>query len=381
MKAWSLAGICAVLFASVLTTWVPERWPVSILEVGSFVLALAWLIRLAVSGERPRLTPVLIPLAALAGWGVLQLALGWTVAASDTVRLTLTWAANLALVFACLQTFAGRGIRRRFLNIVLWFAVAISVAAVVQSFTAGGKILWLFPERNPAGTMGPVPYHTHFAVFVEAILPLALIAALDDARKRLWTSFMAAAMIAAVIVSASRGGFVMLVVEVAGVIALHEWRKRRGCDARRSGRIGNSCDDRAAHRHGGMERIVRAARQPDPYAGRREMLLSSIAMARDHFWTGVGLGCWPAAYPQYAIYDDGFFANQAHGDWGQFAGEAGIVGLAAFGGLFLLTLRRAIGNVWCLGLVCVFIHAFFDYPFQKPQIAALVMALLAAAES
>jgi O-antigen ligase len=381
VKAWSLAGICAVLFGSVLTTWVPERWPVSILEVGSFVLAIAWLVRLAVSGERPRLTPVLIPLAALAGWGVLQLAMGWTVAASDTVRLTLTWAANLALVFACLQTFAGRGIRRRFLDIVLWFAVVISVAAIVQSFTAGGKILWLFPERNPVGTMGPVPYHTHFAVFVEAILPLALIAALDDARKRLWTSFMSAVMIAAVIVSASRGGFVMLVLEVAGVIALHEWRKRRGWMqvVRAVSVILVTIVLLTAM--AGWSELFERLRQPDPYAGRREMLLSSIAMARDHFWTGVGLGCWPAAYPHYAIYDDGFFANQAHGDWGQFAGEAGIVGLAAFGGLFLLTLRRAIGNVWCLGLVCVFIHAFFDYPFQKPQIAALVLALLAAAES
>ena len=46
--------------------------------------------------------------------------------------------------------------------------------------------------------------------------------------------------------------------------------------------------------------------------------------------------------------------------------------------LFAWTLRQAARNVWCLGAACVFVHAFFDYPFHKPQIAAIVFLMLAA---
>lgn len=379
MRTWSLAGIVTVLFASVLTTWVPERWPVSILEVGAYALAFAWLIRLAITRERPRLAPDLAPLAVLVAWPALQLAFGWTVATSPTIIWTLSWAANLALIFACIQTFAEPRLRRRFLDILLWFAVAVSVAGIAQTFTAAGKIFWLFPERNPSGTMGPVPYHTHFAVFIEAILPLAIMAALDDSRKRLWTSFMAATMIAAVIVSASRGGFVLLVFEIVTVIGLCAWRKRGGLRRLIPAVAIILLTIGVVTAAAGWSELAGRLLQPDPYAGRREMLISSIHMARDHLLTGVGFGNWPTAYPGYAIYDDGLFANHAHGDWAQFTCEGGIIGFAAFAALFLLAVRRAAANIWAIGLVCVFIHAFFDYPFQKPQIAAVVLALLACA--
>jgi O-antigen ligase len=99
-------------------------------------------------------------------------------------------------------------------------------------------------------------------------------------------------------------------------------------------------------------------------------------MFRDHPLAGVGLGNWPIAFPSYARYDDGLFANQAHNDWAQAAAEAGIPGLAAFALFFVLTVRQARHNPWCLGLVFVFLHAAVDYPFHKPQIAALVCILL-----
>lgn len=381
MRAWSLAGICAVLFASVLTAWVPERWPRSILEVGSFGLALAWAVKLAGSGERPRIALVLGPVAMLVAWGLAQIACGWTVASSETVRWTLAWAANLALMFACLETFAQSGMRRRFLDVLLWFAVAVSAAGIAQSLSAGGRIFWLFPERDPTGTIGPVPYHANFAVFIEAILPLALIAALEDSRKRLWASFMAAVMIAAVVVSASRGGFVMLMVETVAVMALCARRKRSGWRRVVPAITVIVATIAAVAAMAGWSNLTARLQLPDPFAGRREMLISTIQMTQDHFWTGVGFGNWPVAYPGYALYDDGLFANQAHSDWGQFTAEGGVIGLAAFGALFVLALRCAFRNVWYIGLVCVFAHAFFDYPFQKPQIAAVVMALLAAAEN
>ena len=381
MRAWSLAGCCIVLFASVLTAWVPARWPVSIPEVGSFALALAWVIRLAVSGERPRFAPVLGAVAVLVAWGMVQLACGWTVASSETVRWTLAWTANLALMFACLETLAEFRMRQRFLDLLLWFTAAVSAVGIAQSLSAGGRIFWLFPERDPTGTIGPVPYHANFAVFIEAILPLALIAALEDSRKRLWTSFMAALMIAAVVVSASRGGFVILMAEIVTVIALCEWKKLRVWRRAVPTIALTVVTIVVMTVMAGWGNLVTRLQLRDPFAGRREMLLSTIQMTRDHLWTGVGFGNWPIAYPGYSLYDDGLFANAAHSDWGQFAAEGGVIGLAAFGALFVLALRGATKNIWGVGLVFVFVHALFDYPFQKPQIAAVLMAMLAAAEN
>jgi hypothetical protein len=77
-------------------------------------------------------------------------------------------------------------------------------------------------------------------------------------------------------------------------------------------------------------------------------------------------------FPYYARYDDGLFANQAHSDWAQAADEAGLPGLAAFALFFFLILRQR-----KIGLIFVFLHAFVDYPFHNPQIAALVCVLCA----
>ena len=53
--------------------------------------------------------------------------------------------------------------------------------------------------------MGPILYHTHYAVFIEAVLPIALYQALRTEKDSILYSGMAATMYASVIASASRG--------------------------------------------------------------------------------------------------------------------------------------------------------------------------------
>ena len=64
--------------------------------------------------------------------------------------------------------------------------------------------------------MGPIVYHTHFAVFVETILPMALVLALGEARESYSYLGVSAVFLAAVVVSASRAGLLIGFAEVLG---------------------------------------------------------------------------------------------------------------------------------------------------------------------
>src|SRR5215813_12562851 len=94
--------------------------------------------------------------------------------------------------------------------------------------------------------------------------------------------------------------------------------------------------------------------EEDPYIIRRELLQSSIAMARDQPFHGFGLGSWPSAYKPYAIIDTGAAANHAHNEWAQWAAEGGVPACALMFGLLLLCAPSAVRSVWGLGVIAVF---------------------------
>ena len=348
MKRASAILLYAVLTTSILTAWIPQRWPVSILEVGGFLLALAWTVKLAILEERPRCSMILIPVALFTFWGLLQLACHWTIAPWETVRATLGWAANLALLFVALQTFDQSALRRRFQDGLLWFAFLVSIAAILERLAS--------PTAS-SFAMGPFLYHNHFTAFIEIVLPLALL----RSHKPLWYSCIAPTLIAAVILSASRSGTALVFLETAVILAIARKPAATLLIA-----------TAALIAIVGWDSLAARLQEQHPYYDRLQMLRSSADMFLDHPLTGVGIGSWPIVFPYYARYDDGLFANQAHNDWAQAADEAGLPGLAAFALFFILVLRQR-----KIGLIFVFLHAFVDYPFHNPQITALVCVLCA----
>ena len=74
--------------------------------------------------------------------------------------------------------------------------------------------------------MGPIVYHTHFAVFIEAILPIALFLMVSEAGRSEAFLLVSAVLLTAVLVSASRGGLGMVCAEVAAVLVLSHLQKR-----------------------------------------------------------------------------------------------------------------------------------------------------------
>ena len=269
--------------------------------------------------------------------------------------------------------------RELYLRAFFGFGVVICIIALLQAFTAGGRVFWMFPMPGLEYVMGPFLYHSHYSAFVELLLPLALVPAIQDPGKRPRYFLAAGLLVASVINSASRAGFVLCLAEIAAVVAICGWRERQTLRRTTSALVAVLALTTVLTGVVGFEALGKRIQHADAFTGRQKMLEASVQMIRDYPIRGVGLGCWPAAYPYYATYDDGLIANQGHNDWAQWTAEGGLPALAA--GLFMLgwALRQSLRHVWCLGPVFVMIHAFVDYPFQKPQLAVLVFALLAAA--
>jgi O-antigen ligase len=186
-------------------------------------------------------------------------------------------------------------------------------------------------------------------------------------------------MVASVIAGASRAGSILVVLESAAVLLL---ASRRGiASARRVSGVFASllvvCT-LVFTTVVGWTHLWERFQDPDPYRGRRELLISTVAMARARPGTGFGLGNFENAYPGYAIFDTGDVVDHAHNDWAEWAAEGGLPFLACMLVIATWSALRARQYTWGLGVVTVFLHSLVDYPMQKPALALWVFVLLGA---
>jgi O-antigen ligase len=369
--------LAATLSLGILTMWVPARWALSAFQVAIFALAA---FRIVADRTPIRLHPVgyLLGLATL--WGVIQVAAGWTVDSSATLDAVLNWLTNLAAFALAFELSKKPDRQARFLEAVLWFGFIVSVIATVTVFASPpGKIVGWFDTGTGSRTLGPFVYQNQYAAFVEAILPLALVRAMLDRRRWFLYAAMTAVMFASVVAGASRAGTILCLTEILTVPVVALARKIVSGRTLARVMLGSVAAVGLLTAAAGWELVWSRLHQPDPYAQRRELLQSSLAMVRDRPVTGFGLGAWPMAYPAYALYDDGLFVNQAHNDWAQWAAEGGIPFLLLMLAIAGISVRPAIRSIWGLGILFVFVHCWVDYPMQqRPALAAFFFALLGA---
>jgi O-antigen ligase len=377
MIAFSGVALAGLLFLSILLAWAPERWAVSLLETGSFALAAAWAVRLAIRPLRLERSLAILPLAGTVLWGILQLCMGSSVYPRETWNALLMWTTNLAVFAVALQVFSNAGSRDRFLRATLLFGFALSVVSTLAMFTSRTNVFWIFPALSDRVPAGPFLSPNQYAAFIELVLPLALVRAASDARRTVLFALMAGAMYASVIASASRAGFVLASLEIVAVLALA--LGGRGATLRSIARVVAVLAAFIVLFTAlvGWETLWNRLNRADPFAGRREMLDSTLDMIRDRPWTGFGLGTWSTVYPAYARYDDGLFANHAHNDWAQWTAEGGFPFLALLLGIAVWSIRPALRSRWGIGAIAVFLHCMVDYPLQKPALAAFFFAVLA----
>lgn len=111
-------------------------------------------------------------------------------------------------------------------------------------------------------------------------------------------------------------------------------------------------------------------------------------MAKDNFWTGVGLGNFGAAYPNYQKLGAGD-VQMAHNDYLQVLCETGVFGFLLFIGFWgyfaVAGFRRVLAvhnrdRRWLLGGVyagalAFLLHAFVDFNFYNPGLATFAFVL------
>ena len=352
-----------ILFAlavfGILTVWIPARWPLAVLQCGVFALAIVRI-------RRPARSLLLIPLAAIVGWILLQIALGISVYPHDTWDALLVWTANLAIFFLAQQ--GGEAPR------MAWplFGAILAGAVMLQLFTSPGRIFWLFPVPSGVPPAGPFLSRNQYAALVEMLLPIAIVVAVTDRRQRAPGIVMAAVMYASVIAVASRAGAVLVTAEILLLLAQARHRRQISTGAAAATLAVLLLFTAAA----GWDALTSRWNERAGFRIRAELLRSTARMIADRPLAGFGLGTWSTAYPAYARYDDGTFVNQAHNDWAQWTAEGGIPMLACLLWIAAGTIRPALRAQWPIGLVALLLHCLVDYPLQKPALEVVFFLLL-----
>jgi polysaccharide export outer membrane protein len=359
------AALAVLLAFGLLTLWVRESWAAAAVQSGVLTLAAALVWR-RLRGHPLAWNPLLLPPLLIAAWAALQGAAGWTEDPGATRDAARFWLAAAAAALCAAEAGREPEDRRRLLDALLIFAVAVAAAGLLDALRGSGRAFGIFETGYADGVMGPFVYRNRFAMFLELVLPALLWRGLEGGRRGAWWFAGASVCFAAGVAAASRAGFLLMSAETAAVLWL---ARRRGLDGAASGpRLALGAAGLAAVTAllAGWEPLARRLFGLDPLADvRLSILASSAGMAGRFFWRGCGLGAWPAVYPEFARFDNGLYVNQAHNDWVQWLAEGGLPMALACVLLAWGWLRAAWRTGWGLGLAALLVHALADYPFQQ----------------
>lgn len=401
-----------------------EEWSVALFELNALLCGLLLAIRLTVEPSREwRHWRLAAPLLALILLGVVQLlplrsaapatevwqaAQAWRTLSFDAqaTRESTVKLVALFLYFLTALHVLREASRRRVLVMTLTvLGAGTALFAILQKLTWNGKFYWLRPASPYVAPFGPFANYNHFAGMMELLLPLAfawlLFARVKLEQRALWF-FAVILMAAALLYSLSRGGMLGLGVELAALL----WFAFRSAQA--DARKGNQPllivltlvliavfalwigYDALVWR---FQSLQEGAREYSVVT-RLEYWRGAWQMFRAHPLTGVGLGAFPAIYPQYGHSSAKLERlEKAHNDYLQVLTDAGLVGGVLLIWFLVELLRQARrqlrrldewpsqerallvgGYVALLGLA---VHSFLDFNLQITANAYLCLLVLA----
>ncbi|MGN6593768.1 MAG: O-antigen ligase family protein [Terriglobales bacterium] len=360
---------------------------------------------------------IYLPLLGFGLFAQAQAALGWSAVASATVTALVHLGAAGALFLLITQCYRGDADVRALTTVCSLCTGALALLAILQLLTDRQGLYWTFTYEfaSPAGSF---VNRNHFAGCMEMLLPVACVAAYQ--RRRLaWLHFLPWAAVpalgvAAVLLSASRGGAAALSTEAlaAILILLYLERKRRQTAAG----TGRRARRRPLYLMGtltvglvllvgtqALQSRLHGLDASGPDAGTRAQLnRSSWAMFQARPLAGWGLGTWADVYPAFARFNDGNVYLFAHNDYLQLLAETGVVGVCLAGGFwaiwlaaFLDRLRRwppelvhspggapaaiPLAVACALGCAGLLVHSFVDFNLHIPSNLLLFFTLAALA--
>jgi len=252
---------------------------------------------------------------------------------SQDPEATLHTAAWLAAAWIVLQSVLNLSSRRealrRFSLALAINAAALALYSLVQALTWNGKIYgW---RASPYSSAGPFVSHNHLAAYLNLGLGLTLgflLAPRENQRgRKLWSAYAATLIVAGIVVSLSRSGFIAM---AGGGLGLFLWRRPRGA------RLWFSLGTLALLIPLFLVVVSRAV----PFQGRLATLLTSSSYGeRTQIWRdairawpgvpawGTGLGSFAAAAAPYFGHATGVTYTHAENEYIEWLVEGGVVGL------------------------------------------------------
>jgi O-antigen ligase len=395
-------GICALLVFGVLAHGGVEDWARAIFETAAGALLVAWAVRLNVtSSEHLVVSPLLPPLVSLALLVIFQLLFHVTASTYETRLDLLLLLADIIVLFLASQAFRTLEDWRGYFWFVIIFGFLVCAFGILQHLASNGKLYWFREMRFGGIPFGPYVNRNHFAGFVELIIPFSLLPLLlgKVRRERLFlVALFTIIPVVSLFLSASRGGILSFVVELA-VIAL--WLAVRGGAGKQT--LAGAAVLLIALLFIswlGVGQILQrfSSLQPaEVTAGKRAAMRSDtwhIFLA--HPVVGTGLGTLQTVFPPYETLYDGKIVNHTHNDYLEALAETGFLGgLCCLWFLVVLVVEfrkrlllqdqsfispfQLAAAVSCVGFL---VHSLVDFNLHIPANALLffLMAFLATAD-
>jgi O-antigen ligase len=401
-----LYGVFGLLLFGPLAFGATEPWSIFILEAGSALLWMFWMVRQILASELSVTgNPLFAPMLAFAFCIALQLTTGRTAYRYETFSSSLLYVAYGVLCFLAIQVLR-RTSHVRILTIAFSvYGFLLALFAMLQGFSGTTQLYWLRTPRMGGWIYGPYVNHNHYAGLMEMLLPIPLVFCLmREARghKKVAAGIAAALMASTIFLSGSRGGMFAFVVQMGLLSAVVFWRqKNRKVSlalatflALGLGLVlflgGSELAKRLA--------TIHAETRIELTGGTRLNIdRDALKMFAAKPLTGWGLGVFPTVYPQFRSFPTNFFINEAHNDYLQLLVEMGGLGFAVLLWFLWAVYRNGIRKLknWSedtngalalatlLGVTGILVHSLVDFNLQIPANAALfyVLCVLAAMDS
>jgi O-antigen ligase len=401
-----LYGVFGLLLFGPLAFGTTEPWSIFVLQSGSALLLMFWIIQQILSGELLVAgNPLFAPMLAFGFCIALQLATGRTAYRYQTFSASLLYAAYGILCFLAIQVLR-RTSQVRILAIGFSaYGFLLALFAMLQGFSGTSRLYWLRTPRMGGWIYGPYVNHNHYAGLMEMLLPIPLVFCLTreaHGAKKIAAGIASALMAGTIFLSGSRGGMLAFVIQMGLLSAVVFWRQKSRKVSLAlatflvfgSGLIlflgGSELAKRLA--------TIHAETRIELTGGTRlSIYRDALKMFAARPFTGWGLGVFPTVYPQFRSFPSNFFINQAHNDYLQMLVEVGGLGFAVLlwfvGTLYRSGVRKlknwsedtngALALAALLGVSGILVHSLVDFNLQIPANAALfyVLCVLAAMDS
>ena len=385
-------GVFVLLLFGPLAFGAVEPWAIFVLEAGSAILLLMWVIRQSLSGELSVIgNAMFAPMLVFAVLILLQLATGHTAYRQETASAALLYCAYGTLTFLVIQILRRTAEVQAATVMFTVYGFLMATFALVQGLSSSTKLFWIRTPRSGGWIYGPYVNHNHYAGLTEMLAPVPLVFVLTHhARgpRKTFAGLATALMACSIFLSGSRGGMLAFVAQVALLALVVTWERRKVAAALALFLVmgvallvwlgGGELSQRLASIHSETRTELSGGTRLDIDRDAVKMFLRKPVL-------GWGLGVFPDVYPQFRSFYTNFFINEAHNDYLQLLVETGALGFATMlwfvwtvyrKGLKKLTnwlddTNGAIALAALLAVTGIIVHSLVDFNLQVPANAAL----------